>query len=405
MRKHLMAWLLPCLCGLAPMAQAETNGVESTETLRQLKEQVELLQNQVDRMDGTIHKQQETHAIPPSTAPATAENSGNPAISVIGTFAGDFVQGGQAANGGKMRSRQFLPLSEAEFRFGADVDPHTRLDITVTGNAAGLAVEEGFLTARLPAGFNLRAGRSFLPIGCSNPVHPHALIYSDIPNGLVNLFGAGKFSGDGILLDRPLFIGQSVQTFTAGLFQTGNTVAFDPTGTNRFAALGHWTGLWELGSQKTVELGATYVNGRNGTIGNGRTDILGGHLALKAIHSDRSGWTLEGEWNRSRRDIAAGRRIVTDGAYLLGIYDIDRNWHLFTRYDLSKQTAQPDEQAYSGGMAWKISEFQSLTLQYKHVRHALPEVAANLGLASGQSANEVLFRWVVAIGPHGAHPY
>lgn len=109
---------------------------------------------------------------------ATGENSGNPSISVIGNFTGQRIRGS-----GGVRSSSFLPLSEAEFIFGANIDPHARLDVTVTGADGGMAVEEGFITANLPWGLNLRAGRKFLPIGRVNEMHPHVLIYADRPNG------------------------------------------------------------------------------------------------------------------------------------------------------------------------------------------------------------------------------
>jgi len=104
-------------------------------------------------------------------AVTTAENTGNPSISVIGTFAGSSMRGG---NG--VRKNSFLPLSEGEFVFGAAVDAHTRLDVTVTAAGGGMAVEEGYITANLPAGFRLRAGRKFIPLGRANAVHPQALV-------------------------------------------------------------------------------------------------------------------------------------------------------------------------------------------------------------------------------------
>ncbi len=81
--------------------------------------------------------------------------------------------------------------------------PIHRLDVTVTAANGGMAVEEGYLTSRFPAGYRLRAGRKFIPLGRANEVHPHALVYADVPNGLVNLFGAEKFVGEGVFVDHP----------------------------------------------------------------------------------------------------------------------------------------------------------------------------------------------------------
>ncbi len=391
MYARLMVWLLPGLLIAAPVGAAEqANEIETIKaqirTLTQKVEELEAREKQVDS---------------PSDRATTAENTGNPSISVVGTFAGSAMRGGNATH-----STSFLPLSEGEFIFGAEVDPHTRLDVAVTAANGGMAAEEAFLTSRLPGGFRLRAGRKFMPLGLSNEIHPHALVYADVPNGLVNLFGPEKFIGEGILVDHPLFIGDSAHQFTIGLFQNANVVAFDPTGANRYAGVAGWTGLWDVNDTTTLEIGSTFISGRNGLAGGGKTDILGGQIAMKNKEFDHSGWSLEGEWNRSRIGRGGGlARTVTNGAHLLGEYDFNRNWLVFSRYDFSRSTGFGPESAYSAGFAWKVSEFQSLTLQYKHTRNALAQTAGNLGIAAGARANELLFRWVVAIGPHRAHRY
>lgn len=421
MKIHTLVWLLPCLLMAVP-ANAAT--VTDADEISAIKTQIKLLMQKVEALEARskpastlVHSEPAATTVvvtektltQPAAQPAgvvtnaavTAENTGNPSISVIGTFAGSAMRGGNA-----VRQTAFLPMSEGEFVFGADVDAHTRLDITVTAANGAMAAEEAYLTTHLPEGFNLRAGRKFIPLGRANEVHPHALVYADMPNGLVNLFGPDKFIGEGVFIDHPLFIGDSAHALTIGFFQNANAVAFDPTGVNQFAGMGRWTGLWDLSDTTTMELGSTLISGRNGIAGASRTDILGGHLALKHKAFDHSGWSLEGEWNRSRiNNGIAVARLTTDGAYLLGEYDFNRNWLGFARYDFSRITGSSAESAYTAGLGWKISEFQSLTLQYKHTRNALAQTAGNLGIATGQRANEALFRWVVAIGPHHAHSY
>ncbi|NWF37416.1 hypothetical protein [Mariprofundus sp. KV] len=342
-----------------------------------------------------------------SARTATAENSGNPSISVIGNFTGQRIRGD-----GGVRSSSFLPLSEAEFIFGANIDSHARLDVTVTAANGGMAVEEGFITAYLPWGVNLRAGRKFLPVGRVNEMHPHVLIYADRPNGLVNLFGPEIFIGDGVLLDKPIFIGDSVQTLTSGFFSTENDVAFDPTGSAQYAALARWTGLWDIGDSATFELGANYVQGKNGIATTGSmTRIGGGHFAIKHQNLAHAGFSLEGEWLRRWQEQGTGvSTAINDGSYLLATVSLNRNWHLFSRFDYSREYVPATagwlkESAISAGLVWTFSEFQSFTLQYKHTRNALAEVAGDLGIAAGGNANAWYLRWVVAIGPHGAHPY
>lgn len=415
MKTLKLAWLTPCLLIMAmPIDAAENDEINI------LKAQIKLLMQRVETLEGEHEKAVDNEVVSdnvvskqPTTLPiesrvvpravaTTAENTGNPSISVIGTFAGSSIQGG---NG--VQKNSFLPLSEGEFVFDAAVDAHTRLDVTVTAANGGMAVEEGYLTSSLPEGLRLRAGRKFIPLGRANEVHPHALVYADIPNGLVNLFGPDKFIGEGVFVDRPLYLGDSAHSLLFGFFQNANAVAFDPAGNNRFGGMARWTGMWDLDDTTTLELGTTYINGRNGISGGSQSDILGGHFALKNSEFDHSGWSLQAEWNRNRINKGTGlTKGITDGAYLLGEYDFNHNWLAFSRYDFSHiNIGSNNELAYSVGAAWKFSEFQSITLQYKHTRNALTQTAANVGIGTGQSANEVFFRWVVAIGPHRAHSY
>lgn len=414
MRKYLVAWLLPCALLAAMSAQAET-----TDELQQLKEQVRLLQQRIEAMEAR------PNGLDSSTARAVTEDSGkggsrnqhaattavgenlgNPSISVVGSFTGQRIRGS-----GGVRSSSFLPLSEAEFIFGARIDPHARLDLTVTAANGGMAVEEGYITADLPWRTALRAGRKFLPVGRANEVHPHALIYADRPNGLVNLFGPEIFIGNGLLLDRPFFIGESVQTLTVGLFGTENDVAFDPTGASQYAGLVRWSGIRDLSASTTLELGGNYVYGKNGiaATGNSLTQIAAGHFAIKYQGHTYAGISVEGEFLRRWKEQGGGAATaITDGGYLLADIAFNRHWHLFSRYDLSREGIAPgwqNEHAISTGLVWKLSEFQSLTLQHKYTRNALAEVAGDLGIAAGANAEAWYFRWVVAIGPHGAHPY
>lgn len=393
------------------------NAFAASSEIEELKSQMSAMQSRIQQLEEAEAKSAveartktaETRANAVGSRPTgktVATNQGNPAISVIGNFTGQRIRG---SNG--VQSSSFLPLSEAEFVFGANIDPHARLDVTVTAANGGMAVEEGYITAYLPNGLNMKAGRKFLPIGRVNEVHPHALIYADRPNGLVNLFGPEIFIGDGLLLDRPFFVDDSVQTLTAGFFSTANDVAFDPTGAGQYAGLARWSGVWDTTDDSTLELGATYIQGKNGIVSSGSlTRLASSHLAWKQQDANRSGLNIEVEWIRRWQEQGVASTLVTDGSYLLADVALNRNWHLFSRFDYSRERNPVTrilmaEKALSAGAVWRLSEFQSLTLQYKHTRDALTEVATDLGIAAGGRANAWYFRWVVAIGPHGAHPY
>ncbi len=342
-----------------------------------------------------------------SISPISGENTGNPSISVVGSFTGERLRSGDGVG-----SSSFLPLSETEIIFGANIDPHARLDITMTGSDAGMAIEEGFITTTLPYGLNVKSGRKFLPIGRVNSVHPHALIYADRPNALVNILGPDVFIGEGVFVDRPFFVGDSMQAFTAGVFGAANAVAFNPSGEKHYAGLLRWTGVWDSSDFSTLELGSSFVRGNNAiSTSHSQTSLADIHLAWKYQNLSDFAVNIESEWMRNAQQGGVGvSEIITDGGYLLADIGLNRNWRTFARLDYSRLNglagqALANEKALSAGVVWKVSEFQKLTLQYKTTRHALPEVAAAYGMKVGDQINAVLFRWVVAIGPHGAHAY
>ncbi|MDQ6981159.1 MAG: hypothetical protein Q9M46_06740 [Ghiorsea sp.] len=392
MKTRKLVWLLPCLLLAVPAFAEDGNEINVMKTqVKLLMQRIEVIESKQTDAAGLSMQQ---------LMPTTAENTGNPSISVIGTFAGASMSG---ENG--VHSDSFLPLSESEFVFGAAVDAHTRLDVTATAAGGSMSVEEGYLTVNLPEGYRLRAGRKFMPIGRANEVHPHALVYTDTPNGLVNLFGSEKLIGEGVFIDHPLYLGDSAHTLLLGFFQGANDVAFDPTGSRRFGGMASWTGMWDMDDATTLALGSTFISARNGISDSSRSDITGVHLAIKNSQFDHNSWSLQAEFNHNSIDDGVNQTF-TDGAYLLGEYDLNRHWLTFARYDYSSMTGVVHhEDAYSAGVGWKLSEFQSITLQYKHTRNALAQTANNLGIGLGESANEVFFRWVVAIGPHRPHSY
>lgn len=331
------------------------------------------------------------------------ENTGNPSISVVGNFTADRTRGDQQAG-----SSSFFPLSEAEFIFAANIDPFSRLDITVTAGDEGMGVEEGYITSKIGQSFLLKSGLKFLPLGRVNEVHPHALVYADRPQALVNLFGPEIFTGDGLLIERPCFVGDSVQTLTASVFSTANDVAFNPSADSEYAGLMRWTGVWDTTDFSTIELGATYVSGKNGIAISSTTDITAAHAAWKYTALQQQSLNIEAEWLQSKQGQGAAQASLdTSGGYLLADWGLNRNWRLFGRYDhtMAKAQSADAERAIVAGVVWKISEFQNITAQYKTSRNNFDQTAQVFGVQVGDNTNQWLLRWVVAIGPHGAHAY
>ncbi|MDX8382050.1 MAG: hypothetical protein R8M14_08065, partial [Ghiorsea sp.] len=141
------------------------------------------------------------------------------------------------------------------------------------------------------------------------------------------------------------------------------------------------------------------------------TKITDAPLAWNYTELTGFGVTVESEWLRKTQEQASNTQSkVTDGAYLLLDTVFNRHWRAFARLDYTRDLASTlqsnaTEKAVSVGAVWQISEFQKITFQYKKTQNALSQVATQYGVAPGQDVNALLFRWVVAIGPHGAHAY
>ena len=99
MKTRKLVWLLPCLLSTLPAHSAASDGEN------ELKAQVKLLMQRIESVES-----KQTEAIGSNmqqAIPVSSENTGNPSISVISTFAGSSMR---ADNG--IHSESFLPLSD-----------------------------------------------------------------------------------------------------------------------------------------------------------------------------------------------------------------------------------------------------------------------------------------------------
>lgn len=221
MRKIHVAWLLPCMLLAVPLAHAS----EAADELKQLKEQVRLLQQKIETMETRMQAREQQASAPAAQPPVTVVNADqppvqrsttrsdanvfNPQISVIfnggyrafsqnpATFSVPGFALGDAAGLGD----RGLGINESELNFAANVDNQFYASSTLSlAPQGGINVEEAYLqTLALPAGLTVKAGRFFSGIGYINRFHPHHDDFVD--RSLANrVFLNGTFAGDGIQL-------------------------------------------------------------------------------------------------------------------------------------------------------------------------------------------------------------
>lgn len=160
----------------------------------------------------------------------------------------------------------------------------------------GIELEEAFARTRdLPYGIELTAGQFFTPIGRFNAVHPHAWSWLDQPVIGSRVFGGDGMRGQGATLavDVPAAYSrfqvttQNARGETMASFAGEEGIAGYPVDEHEVHALSDlvyvlgWRGNLTLASDAALRLGADAAFGPNTTGSDNRTDVYGGHVALK----------------------------------------------------------------------------------------------------------------------------
>ncbi|EAU54092.1 hypothetical protein [Mariprofundus ferrooxydans] len=225
MRNTAVAWLLPCLMLAVPMAQAEP-----IDELKQLKMQLQLMQQKIEKLEAAQAKaaaeraseqaaaatqaaatQAAAQALPQMPEPVSNSrsdaNAFNPQVSFVlngGYNASSrnpalFSVPGFALGDSAALADRGLTLNESELNLAANVDNSFYASSTLSLPAGGgINVEEAYVqTLGLPAGLTVKGGRFFSDIGYINHFHPHHDDFID--RSLANrVFLNSIFAGDGL---------------------------------------------------------------------------------------------------------------------------------------------------------------------------------------------------------------
>jgi hypothetical protein len=327
----------------------------------------------------------------------------NPAISAVGvTLAGGSSRSEHATAGEPDDLTTGLSIQEVEIRASAIVDPFFRADVSIAGNAEEIGFEEAYLTTLELPRVTLRAGQMIATVGRHNLLHTHAFPFITAPLPWRALIGPEGLRDPGVsadlLLPLPFYAELTAQVFS------GDWAAFEGDGeddqrrASDFAYVGHGKTLFDLSDSTTLELGASYVGGRNGF--GGLTNVIAGDVTLKwkPIEAERySGfdWTTEYVWvERDGADIDHRR----GGGYSAVRYQFAQQWWVQARGALLGIPDGSDDRTVRGEalFAFVPSEFSALRLQY-----AIEQANHD----DTQIVHELFAQAVFSIGPHPAHAY
>ncbi len=355
------------------------------------------------------------------SSPATA-GVVNPDISVIGQPFARLTDDPEDLD----RDRLSLAPGELELVFEAALNPYGRGSVTLSVGEEGLGLEEGFfiLYRGLPGRLALKGGQYRVGFGKLNPVHPHALPFSERFRVAGYLPGEEAFIEPGLSLSElvPLWGDQSF-TFTADWLQGDSfRIEREPTDSSgdplvapdgdgdraeetRAAFAGRASYFASLGDQSGLEAGVSVTHGTHNVAAGARTTVLGFDAKAKLWTSANAHLVLQGEGFQLWRDQAewdeAGGYTVTPvspfGGYAFADMTLNRRFNAgggYERYG-APVPGEPAEQALK--LFAGLSLFEETTAFRFDWDHFWPD--------EGAQVNTYTLRMIFAMGPHKAHQF
>jgi hypothetical protein len=345
----------------------------------------------------------------PAPVPAGGNaNAFNPAISLIldGVYAhhsmspDDYARSGFPIVGEGGPLPRGLSLGETELAFAANIDDkfygQATIALGIEDGDTQVELEEAYIeTTALPRGFTLRAGRFLSNIGYLNSHHAHTDAFTERPLAY-QAFVANAYDDDGVQLrwlapldffleaGGELFRGEHFPADGAGNGGIGARTLFVHAGGD-VGAESSWLGGVSMLRTRADDAADGFHGDSTLTIAD-----LTWKWAPNGNTKD-GGLTLRGEYFDEDRAASAQRR----GAYLEGVWRINRIWDAGYRYDrLWSDLASDDPMRHTLELTWHNSEFALVRLSLAHDEPR-----------QDRSDNVVALQYQVNLGAHGAHKF
>lgn len=370
--------------------------------------------SRVEELEKRIKKLEEKENTAKQSAPDTAGSQSstatgisrafNPAISVNGLFLGSYNS--RENNNPNADVKTGLDIQEVEVQFSANIDSYLKGNVVISmPNANSISLEEATADTLVTNNLAFRAGKFHAAFGKQNLLHTHAFPFIDAP--LVNnaVFGNEGLNEAGgsldYLLPLPWF-----SEFTFQMLGGKNTALLNSQFNNDLAYLSHAKNLWDLNEDTTMELGGSYLYGKNSAaVINNESHAVGGDLTFKWNPASRSKYKTiiwQTEFLAAFKGVGidpSGVKHYDDkgGFYSQLQYQFARQWWVEGRYDyfgLYQLDRSLDRKRYSGLLAFVPSEFSALRLQYNYIDQS-----------RGRDEHQILLQLNFTMGSHPAHQY
>lgn len=370
-----------------------------------LQAEIEALKAQIQQMTESLRELEQKMAEQEAQPPAPAAPVTNlPQISVVANGSALFQDRKRDEN------RNRFEQSEIELAFQSFVYPSIRFDTIVAFDREedfSASVEEAYATiiqlGNTPLG--ARLGRMRLPFGRVNPIHPHQLLYSDLPLPLVNLLGEHGAVSNGGFVSYLMPSSRLYAELRLGLYTLNDHAALgvphDPN-LEDFGAGGQLLRMARLTLAPVINPDNELEIGLSGAttkaINGDNLRVLGLDFQYRRFYGAAQRLLLSGEWFQNRRE-SGGSGVNRQGYYLLASYKPDRYWEYGVRYDWSQRAyldAANDvtgaDRALSAILTYRLNDQSYLRLQWR-----------NLKPADDDMRNELIFQLMFGFGPH-SHP-
>jgi len=208
--------------------------------------------------------------------------------------------------------------------------------VTLAGDGEELGFEEAVLTTLEIRHLTLRVGQMHAAFGRHNRLHTHAFPFLTAPQPWRVLLGPEGLVDPGLsaelLLPLPFYTEVTAQVFRGEWTPFEGGVPDDPTTPadeavpdrrrdEDLGALGHLKTLFDLSDSSTIEVGGSWLGGRNGH--GGWTHVVGADLTVKwrPVEAERYrgvDWTSELLW------VSRGHAPAAEDTGALGAYSAVR---------------------------------------------------------------------------------
>jgi hypothetical protein len=320
--------------------------------------------------------------------------------------------------------RNGVDIQEAEVAFYSEVDPYSRLNILLSVHPEyeldsttnkikqswAIEPEEAFAeTNHIPL-TTLRIGKFKAAFGKHNQLHTHAYPFVDAPVANTSLLGDEGLNDVGLSAAVLLPFSWYSEVTGQYLRGEGENQEFNSPSPGDAVGLGHWKNLWDLSDAMTMEVGASYAQGKNSLRAD--TTLAGADLTFKwrptsggKYHS----WILAGEYLNRKLEQPGVNAEKGDGWNAWGQYQFTERWAGLARYDHLKVEGADSTvntnalqnittKKYSAALVFNATEFSSYRLEYNYVDGPAS--------AAGETIERKIYLQAnFTIGAHPSHAY